>query len=265
MTEIRPTVEFASVIYGLEGVALDDPAENYHEASRLYPDAAPGRLPALVELSTNPALLQTVTRASRTHDHRPGIDLPDARLGRARLCDVMRARRSRAPRDAAPLPATALAALLGAVYRSKEGRRSVPSGGALYPLELYLVALRVDQFEPAVYHYNPYRHRLEHLRRADIESVAVALVDPQLLEGTAALVVLTAVFWRTRFKYGQRGYRFALLEAGHLVQNVVLAATALDIDALPLGGFYDSELDSLVAVDGLEESTVYAVLLGGRR
>jgi SagB-type dehydrogenase family enzyme len=265
MTDLRPTVEFASVIYGPEGVALDDPAENYHEASRLYPDAAPVRLPGLAELSWNAELEQTVTRASRTHDQRPGIDLPETRLGGARLRDVLFARRSRAPRSAAPLPKTALAALLGAVYRSRGGRRPVPSGGALYPLEVYVVALLVEQVEPAVYHYNPYRHRLERLRPADTENVGVALVDRQLLDRAAAVIVVTAMFWRTRFKYGQRGYRFALLEAGHLVQNVVLAAAALDVDALPLGGFYDSELDALVAVDGLEESTVYAVVLGGRR
>ena len=72
------------------------------------------------------------------------------------------------------------------------------------------------------------------------------------------------MFWRSRFKYGLRGYRFALLEAGHLVQNLVLAAGALEVGALPLGGFYDRRVDELVGADGLDEATVYAVLLGGR-
>jgi SagB-type dehydrogenase family enzyme len=73
------------------------------------------------------------------------------------------------------------------------------------------------------------------------------------------------MFWRSRFKYGLRGYRFALLEAGHVVQNLVLAATALRLPTLPLGGWYDRRVDALVGADGLDEATVYVVLVGGRR
>ncbi|HEX7582631.1 MAG TPA: nitroreductase family protein, partial [Gaiellaceae bacterium] len=78
-----------------------------------------------------------------------------------------------------------------------------------------------------------------------------------------AVVFVTSVFWRTRFKYGLRGYRFALLEAGHVVQNVLLAAAALRVAALPLGGFYDARAEKLLGVDGVDESVVYAVVLGG--
>jgi SagB-type dehydrogenase family enzyme len=263
-TRIFPTAEFASLVYGSAGVALDDPAEAFHEASRLYPDVAPGRLEGLVELTRNPALQQTIARASRTHDHRPGVELPAAALGRARLRAVLRARRSRAALESRALPCSALAALIGSSSRSADGHRSTPSGGALFPLELYVVALAVDGLDEGVYHYSPYRHRLARLRGASRSDVAATIVDPRLADGAAALLVVTAVFWRTRFKYGLRGYRFALLEAGHLVQTAVLAAAALDIPALPLGGFYDRELDALVLADGLEESSVYALLLGGR-
>jgi SagB-type dehydrogenase family enzyme len=84
-----------------------------------------------------------------------------------------------------------------------------------------------------------------------------------LLDGVAVVVLVTAVFWRTRCKYGLRGYRFALLEAGHCVQNMLLAARAVDAAALPLGGLYDARAEALVNVDGVEESVVYAVALGG--
>jgi SagB-type dehydrogenase family enzyme len=87
---------------------------------------------------------------------------------------------------------------------------------------------------------------------------------PGLLEGAACALLLLAVFGRTRFKYGLRGYRFSLLEAGHVVQNVVLAAAALGVRALPWGGFYDAQVDTVVDADGVEESVVYAVVLGGR-
>ena len=82
------------------------------------------------------------------------------------------------------------------------------------------------------------------------------------MDGAAAVLLLLAVFGRTRFKYGLRGYRFALLEAGHVVQNVALTAVALDLAALPLGGFYDAQVDDLVGADGVEESVVYGVVVG---
>jgi SagB-type dehydrogenase family enzyme len=258
-----PTAEFASLVYGPGGVAHDDPAETFHEASSLYPGVAPGSLLSLLELERNAALQQTVARASYTRDHLRGIDLPAVQLGRARLRDVLRDRRSRTPPARATLSCRALAAILGAAYRSDRSRRAVPSGGALYPLELYVVALDVDSVEPGVHHYNPYRHRLALVRTAEREAVAAALVDPDLAANAAALVVVTAMFWRSRFKYGQRGYRFALLEAGHLMQNALLAAAALGVPARPLGGYYDRLLDALVGADSLDEASVYALLLGG--
>lgn len=257
-----PTAELASIVYGDRGVPLDDPAELYHESSRLYPDVAPGRIGAIAELGRNCELRQTVARASRTFDHLPGIDLPDGPLGRARLREVLADRRSRLERGG--LGRVDLAALLQAAYRSVGAHRPSPSGGALYPLELYVAATNVDDVASAVYHYHPFRHRLERIAPLRREQVAASLVDPELADRTAALLVVTAMFWRSRFKYGARGYRFALLEAGHVVQNVLLAATATRITALPLGGFFDCRVDELVGADGLEESSVHAVLLGGR-
>jgi SagB-type dehydrogenase family enzyme len=265
VTAATPTAEFASLVYGPGGVALDDPAETFHEASSLYPDVAPGRLQSLLELQGNPALQQTVARASYTRDHVPGTELPAVALGRTPLSDALNARRSGTPKEARPLSKAALGSLLGAAYRSEVAARPVPSAGALYPLELYVVALDVEDVDAGVHHYNPYRHRLEAVRRADRADVARALVEPALVDSAAALVVLTAMFWRSRFKYGLRGYRFALLEAGHVMQNAVLTAAAIGVEARPLGGYYDRLLDALVGADSLDEASVYALLLGGGR
>jgi SagB-type dehydrogenase family enzyme len=70
------------------------------------------------------------------------------------------------------------------------------------------------------------------------------------------------MFWRTRFKYGQRGYRFTLLEAGHVGQNLVLAATALGLGSVAVGGFFDCRVEELLSVDGVNESALYAVAVG---
>jgi SagB-type dehydrogenase family enzyme len=269
MTHQTPTAEFASLVYGREGVPLDDPAEEFHEASRLYPNIAPRRLAALLALGTSPELQQTVARSSRTHTHRPQLDLPDLELPRRPFQELLASRRSKLESPSRPLALGALSAVLRSGYaatshRPEGARRPVPSGGALYPLELYVIPLAVEGLEPCVSHYNPFRHSLEVLAPVELATVRTSLVDPALADGAAALIVVTAMFWRSRFKYGPRGYRFALLEAGHLVQNAVLAATSLAMDALPLGGFYDRQLDGLVGADGLDEASVYALLLGGQ-
>jgi len=263
VSRVGPTAEFASLVYGPSGVDADDPAEAFHESSRLYPRVAPGRLGTLLDLADSPELQQTVARSSRLHPHRPGIELERGALPEAHLRDVLSARRSRGPLERRPLSVRELGAVLETAYTVTAGRRPVPSGGALYPLELYVLALTLEHAECSTFHYDPFGHRLARLGPLDADLLAAALVEPALAERAAAVLVVTAMFWRSRFKYGLRGYRFALLEAGHVVQNVALAAAALGLSALPVGGFYDRRLDALVGADGLDEASLYAVVLGG--
>jgi SagB-type dehydrogenase family enzyme len=258
-----PTAEFASLVYGDAGASLDDAAEAFHEASSLYPGVAPHRLQTIVELTRNPALQETVARASFTREHLPPVDLPAEALGEMRFGDVLAARASRRPAAPAMLPLGAVSTVAGAAYRAANGRRPVPSGGALYPLELYICAVAVDGVEPGAYHYHPYRHRLHRLRAIERSDMRRCLVDDELGDRLAALLVITGMFWRARFKYGLRGYRFALLEAGHVMQNAVLAAAALGVPAVPLGGFFDREVDGLVGADSLNEASLYVLALGG--
>lgn len=74
--------------------------------------------------------------------------------------------------------------------------------------------------------------------------------------------MITALFWRCRFKYGLRAYRFTLLEAGHVMQNLLLTAQALGLGAVPIGGYYDRRLDEWLGVDGRNESTLYTAAIG---
>jgi SagB-type dehydrogenase family enzyme len=265
-----PTAQFASIVFGPDGVALDDPAELLHEASRLYPRLAPPRLEVLAELAEGGVLARSVARSSRTHDHRPGVELPRPAHLRGRLGDLLARRRSERIEALRAVRVRELTSVLAASYgardRSGNGkRRPVPSAGALYPLELYVIALVVEGVPAGTYHYDPFRHRLAKVGPPPFDDLRDALVDPSLAEGVAALLVVTGVFWRSRIKYGVRGYRFTLLEAGHLVQNAVLAATDLGLAALPLGGYYDRRLDAIVGADGLDEATVHALALAGAR
>jgi len=267
MTRVVPTAQFASIVYGVGGVPLDDAAERFHEASRLYPNVAPPRLEVLQELSRDGELARSSGRSSRTHDHRPAVELPPPRALRGRLGDLIASRRSAGPDVLRPVRLRDLATVLAASYaasaRGRSFHRPVPSAGALYPLEAYVVALAVTGLEPGVYHYDPFRHRLALLGPLRFADLRETLVDQSVADVTAVLLVVTGVFWRSRLKYGPRGYRFALLEAGHLVQNALLASTELELAALPFGGFYDTLLDRLIGADGLDEATLHAVLLSG--
>jgi SagB-type dehydrogenase family enzyme len=160
-------------------------------------------------------------------------------------------------------------ALSGGVMRDERDAgyprpfRAVPSGGALYPLELYVAARAVADLTVGLYHYDPEHHTLAGLR-CDVPALIACSVQPELLGAAAAVILVSAVFVRSTFKYGDRGYRFALLEAGHLGQNAVLAAGAEGLAALPVGGYFDREVDALLELDGVDESVVYMLALGVR-
>jgi SagB-type dehydrogenase family enzyme len=162
-----------------------------------------------------------------------------------------------------------LFAAYGVTRSPSEGReiclRATPSAGGLYPLEVYLAVRSCTGLEPGLYHYDPLRHDLEVLGDAGaFEGAQRCLVQSEIVS-TAAILIVTALFWRSRIKYGLRAYRFVLLEAGHLMQNVLLAAEALGLGALPLGGFFDGEVEALLGVDGVNESVVYAAAVGRQR
>jgi len=146
--------------------------------------------------------------------------------------------------------------------------RFVPSGGALYPLDLYLVARLVDGLPAGVYQVDPLRRalvnpfgrtgpaRLERFLRA-----APSLMAP-IAASASATILVTASFERARYKYGLRGYRLSLLEAGHVVQNAALTASALGLNALGWVGFVDHEMDDLLDLDGVTQSALYAFSFG---
>lgn len=144
--------------------------------------------------------------------------------------------------------------------------RAIPSGGALYPLELYVHVRRVNDLAPGLYHYDPEDGSLDALRLAegadDSEQVDAMLMQPELACNCAVTIFVSAVFFRSTFKYGDRGYRFILLEAGHLAQNAVLTARELGLACAPIGGYADRDVDQYLRFDGLSESTVYVLLIG---
>ena len=269
----RQTARWLGLVYG-DPPALDDPAEAYHEASKISPTQIGRQIEGARRLEASIDLQLSSTRAVKRLGGVPAALPPPCRPN-STLWDAIEARRSR--REFAPDPvafdelATLLYAGYGVTHRleSPDGSgslplRAVPSGGALYPLELYVAALRVDGLEAGLYHFDPFLCSLEIVRVGlAAGDVAALSTYPEIVSPCAALLLVAAVFGRTRFKYGLRGYRFALLEAGHVGQNMLLAATAFGLAAVPLGGFYDRPTDEFLGLDGVNESTLYTIAIGG--
>ena len=141
--------------------------------------------------------------------------------------------------------------------------RSAPSAGALYPIEVYLVVHRVEGLKAGLYHYAVKDHSLELLRVDDLrgEIISCGLMQEFLGQANLALV-FTAIFQRLRWKYQERSYRYALIEAGHLGQNVYLAATSMGMGACAVGAFLDDNLNTMLGVDGHNEAAIYTLSVG---
>jgi SagB-type dehydrogenase family enzyme len=141
--------------------------------------------------------------------------------------------------------------------------RVAPSAGGLYPLELYLLLARVDGVADGLYHYDVLDHVLECVRtELDPGELVRALIAAPLVRNANAIVFMTAVFDRTLRKYGPRGYRFILLEAGHVAQNLCLLATERGLASLCVGGFVDSRVNRMLEVEPQVEAAVYCVAVG---
>lgn len=144
--------------------------------------------------------------------------------------------------------------------------RTAPSAGALYPVETYLAAHDVEYLTPGLYHYAIEAHALEQLQLGDLRvQVAHAALDQRMGYDAQVVLIWTALFERSKWKYKQRAYRYLYLDAGHIVQNVALAAVALGLGSCQVAALYDDEANALLGVDGEQESVIYMTALGKER
>jgi SagB-type dehydrogenase family enzyme len=210
---------------------------------------------------------------SLVYDGYPLIELPDqpAPLD-VPLGETLTARVTARGLEPVPLSLAQVATILYYAYgvtRTNEGTgfprpfRTVPSGGALYPLEIYFHTSHVAELEPGFYHYNPTENNLRLLRAGDASpQIADTLAQRNLALDCSLMIFITALFERATFKYGDRGYRFILLEGGHVAQNVNLVATALGLGCNNIGGYHDAQIDEMLGLDGVNHSTIYMVAVG---
>lgn len=174
------------------------------------------------------------------------IPLPPPRLvGHVPLEQALQQRRTVREFSGAPLALADLGQLLWAAQgvTGADDHRTAPSAGALYPLELVVVAGNVAGLAPGTYAYVPARHALTMLAAGDRRAaVAAAALDQRWLEAAPAVVVFCAVPARTTRKYGSRGIQYIYIETGHAAQNLLLQAQALGLGAAPVGAFDEARL-----------------------
>lgn len=143
-----------------------------------------------------------------------------------------------------------------------QSRRFYPSAGARYPLEVYLLARRVKGLSEGLYHYNVLEHALELLLKQNLKDEILKITGQDWVENAAAIFLISSVFGRTRVKYGDRGYRYILLEAGHLGQNIYLTTEALGIKCCAIGGFLDKKINQMIDIDEDNEAVLYMLAIG---
>lgn len=182
----------------------------------------------------------------------------------ASLEELLRQRRSVRAYSDAPLTQEEVLKLLwaGQGITSARGGRTAPSAGALYPLEIYLVAGNVDNLAPGIYKYNPVKNDLTLVREGDVRD---SLAEASLRQGSVAEgaidIVIAAVYERTKIKYGDRGERYVHIEVGHAAQNICLEATALGLGLVTVGAFDDSGVAKIIGMSQ-DETPLYVIPVG---
>ncbi|MEW6546523.1 MAG: SagB/ThcOx family dehydrogenase [Bacillota bacterium] len=184
------------------------------------------------------------------------------------LWEVMRTRRterSYRPDAITPVEVAQLVWAAQGITGNHLRLRTVPSAGALHPFELFLVVNRVTGLEPGLYHYHVPTASLEFLRPGELgDTLARAALDQDMMSRAALNVALAAVVRRAVWRYHERAWRYMYLDAGHIMQNLALAAAALGLGLCPIGAYYDGEVDHLFGLDGEEETIMYMASIGRR-
>lgn len=176
--------------------------------------------------------------------------------GKVSLESVLKERRSIRTFRNKPLTLSEISQLLwaGQGITSARGLRTAPSAGALYPLELYIVAGKVKDLKSGIYKYLPYGHELLKISDGDKrEELKKAALQQSSISKAPAVIILSAVYERTTIKYGERGIRYVQQEVGHAAQNILLQAVSLNLKSVIIGAFEDDYVKRLLNMKEREQ------------
>ncbi len=145
---------------------------------------------------------------------------------------------------------------------NRRGFRTAPSAGALYPLEIYVLAGNIMNISVGIYKYNPYKHELVNLQMGDRRNeLFKAALNQSPVKDAPMVIVFAAVYERTTVKYGNRGINYVYMEAGHAAQNILLQAESLNLGSVVIGAFYDEEVKKVLKMSD-KEIPIYIIAVG---
>jgi SagB-type dehydrogenase family enzyme len=238
---------------------MDGTGDRFQQETKYDPGKMPGHR---LNWSAKPELYKEYPQAKK-------IELPKFEPGQPMSLDkTLRQRKSIRDYLAGPISKGQLSYLLWAstgIQRVEDGYefRTAPSAGALYPIETYIVANNVKSLEAGVYHYAIQQHQLELLQQRDLRrQIAAAALGQNMCATAATVFIWTAVFERCKWKYSQRAYRYIYLDAGHIAENLALAAVSLNLGTCEIGALYDDHVNAIIGIDGTEESTICMAAVG---
>lgn len=142
--------------------------------------------------------------------------------------------------------------------------RTVPSAGARHPFETYLSINRATNIEPGLYHFLAEEHKLEIAKLGSEinQQLTNATLNQKHVEISAITFIWVAIPYRTSWRYGARAYRYLYLDAGHVCQNLHLAAESIDCGICAIGAYDDNAVNTLLDIDGVEQFAIYLASLG---
>jgi SagB-type dehydrogenase family enzyme len=189
------------------------------------------------------------------------IKLPKPKeKGSTSIEETLNKRRSVRDYKRDPLSLEQVSQLLWAASGRNLYRRTAPSAGATYPLEIYLVVGKVEGLEPGIYHYSFPTHSLEMTKEQDIRNrLSRAALGQEMIEEAPIDIVIVADYNRTASHYGQRGSRYVHMEVGHVGQNVSLQANGLSLGTVMIGAFEDEQVKEVL---GIKEEPLYIIPVG---
>lgn len=254
---------------------LDSAVESLHEATKFYRETFNGPCVSVVKYLDSPQHIARAALGFKQYPFLEQLPLPPPREITASLSDVLMRRRSCRSFEPSLTLADVSTLLHHAVRVNRTARsriapqvevafRPYPSAGSLSATEIYAFLNNVEGVEPCTVHYNGRAHELRVLKRHDRDAFSRVETAQKGGAETPLAVVLTMVTQRATAKYGARGYRMNLLEAGHASQNLCLVAEAAGLAGLASGAYYDDELAEALGIDGVSE-VVAGVLKFGRR
>lgn len=196
------------------------------------------------------------------------MELKDIKLPKPRIKssisieETLNKRRSVREYANAPLAMEEISQILWAAQGITDdmGKRTAPSAGALYPLEIYMAVANVEGITPGLYKYLPRTHSLTLISKGDKrEDISASALSQNSLKNCSVIIIFTAIYERVTIKYGERGVRYTHIEVGHSSQNVFLQAAALNLKTVVIGAFNDNKLKKTL---NISEEPLYLMPVG---